>query len=119
MKRARFIPALLVLVVATLASAAGPSVPPEGAAMSPKTRIVSAELKAAKGSLMAAVGACNRADTCDPMAKNHDRDATRLLLQAEDRFMSLCETCSTHDLCEAERAKMREGKRSRGVLPCR
>ncbi|HVP68142.1 MAG TPA: DUF4148 domain-containing protein [Anaeromyxobacteraceae bacterium] len=116
----------LLFVIALAASALPPwtlgadsSSPPPEAALSPKTRAVANELKVAKGSLMAAVGACNRPDTCDPTAKNHDREATRLLLQAEDRFMSLCETCATRDLCEEERAKMRDGKRSRGVAPCR
>ena len=120
MKRAMLIfVARALLSAASSSRGAGSSTPPEGAALSPKTRAVSSELKVAKGSLMAAVGACNRPDSCDPMAKNHDREATRMLLQAEDRFMSLCETCSTHDLCDAERAKMRDGKRSHGVAPCR
>ena len=119
MKHVMLMSVVLALSVGSGALGADSSAPPPNAAMSPKTRIVSAELMVAKGQLMAAVGACNRPDTCDPMAKNHDREATRLLLQAEDRFMSLCETCSTHDLCDAERVKMRDGKRSRGVAPCR
>jgi len=120
MKRVVFVSVVvLALSASSWARGADSNAPPPGAALSPKTRIVANELKVAKGSLMSAVGACNRADACDPMAKSHDREATRMLLQAEDRFMSLCETCSTHDLCEAERMKMRDGKRSRGVEPCR
>jgi hypothetical protein len=119
MKHVRFVFVALALSGASTAFGAGPSTPADKTPMSPKTRHVSAELKAAKGSLMAAVGACSRPDACDPQAKNSDKDATRLLIQSEDRFMSICQLCATQEQCEAERVIMRAGKRSRGVAPCR
>jgi hypothetical protein len=110
----------LTLFLAGVAVGAEPEkAPPEGAAMSPKTRRVSSELKVAKNSLMSSVGACERPGTCDPQSKSADREQTRLLLQAEDRFMSVCQLCASREDCDAELQKMRDGKRSRGVAPCR
>ena len=107
----------LSLAIAGTAGAAGGGT--DDATLSPKTRRIAAELRQSKNSFMTAVGACERPGLCDPDSKTSDRDTTRLLLNSEDRFMSLCQLCATRDDCEAERVRIRSGKRSRGVAPCK
>ncbi len=76
-------------------------------------------LKLAKAKLTAAAGACASPAECDPASRAANRDAIALLEEAEKGFMAACQACSTEEKCDAERARIRDGRRSPGLAPCR
>jgi hypothetical protein len=58
-----------------------------------------------------------RVDACTPPQQCGSLSAS-LLERAETEFVQACQACAPADRCEAERAKIREGKGKRSENPC-
>lgn len=123
MKRHVLIAALLLATTASAAETKPPAKKSAPAAKEAATKkgpapAANKELRQAKTSFMAAVGACARPEQCDPSSRNSDKDAVNLLKETEETFMTACQACSTQEKCEKEAARIRDGKRSFGDAPC-
>ncbi len=80
---------------------------------------LSQELKTTKQAFMAAVGSCARPDLCDPGSRSANRELIDLVTSTEENFVTACRACSTDEKCERERQRIRDGKNSRGLEPCK
>ena len=72
----------------------------------------------AKRALKTAVDLCGNPGKCEQGSRNADREYMSLLEGADRSFIEACLACSTSERCEAERDRIRDGKRSQGTAPC-
>ena|SRR6266702_6895996 len=71
-----------------------------------------------KRALKTAVDLCSNPGKCEPGSRNADREYMSLLEGADRNFIEACLACSTSERCDAERDRIRDGKRSQGTAPC-
>src|SRR6266568_8258607 len=72
----------------------------------------------AKRALKTAVDLCGNPGKCEQGSRNADREYISLLENADRNFIEACLACSTSERCDAERDRIRDGKRSMGTAPC-
>ena len=114
---------IVVLAVAlSLASAAHGAEPKASPAQKGKTagKPTSAQrdLMNAKRTLKTAVDLCSVPGKCESGSSNADREFINMLESADRSFIEACLACSTAEKCDAERDRIRDGKRSPGTAPC-
>jgi hypothetical protein len=72
----------------------------------------------AKRALKTAVDLCDVPGKCDPSSRTANKEYIQILADADRNFIEACLACSTVEKCDAERDRMRGGKRSPGPTPC-
>ncbi|HEX9108103.1 MAG TPA: hypothetical protein VF832_12760 [Longimicrobiales bacterium] len=72
----------------------------------------------AKRALVTAVALCSAPGKCEQGARNADREYITMLEGADRNFIEACLACSTSEKCDAERDRIKDGKRSPGTIPC-
>jgi hypothetical protein len=90
----------------------------KGKSGTPKATDAQRDLMNAKRTLKTAVELCSVPGKCEPGASNADRETISLLENADRGFIEACMSCSTAEKCDAERDRIRAGKRSAGYAPC-
>jgi hypothetical protein len=76
------------------------------------------DLMNAKRTLKTAVDLCSVPGKCEQGSSNADREFMSMLEGADRSFIEACMACSTAEKCDAERDRIRAGKRSAGWAPC-
>jgi hypothetical protein len=114
----------LIAVVAALSLTAGAHAaePKRAAAPAKKGSGGLSEAKRAvfnaKRALKTAVDLCDVPARCDPGSRNANKEYIQMLADADRNFIEACLACSTAEKCDAERDRIRAGKRSPGTAPC-
>jgi hypothetical protein len=106
----------LALSLATAAKGTDPSSKGKGKAGSPSE--AKRVLFNAKRALKTAVDLCSVPGKCEQGSSNVDREFIAILEGADRNFIEACLACSTAEKCDAERDRIRDGKRSPGTAPC-
>jgi hypothetical protein len=116
---------ILVLALAlSLGPAAHAAEPKPKATVAQKSKTgakpsnVQRELMNAKRTLKTAVDLCGVPGKCESGSSNADREFINMLESADRSFIEACLACSTAEKCDAERDRIRAGKRSQGYAPC-
>ncbi|MGA8892723.1 MAG: hypothetical protein WB493_14225 [Anaeromyxobacteraceae bacterium] len=96
---------------------------PKAADVKPPDKVSPAQQKVrdvdvAKVKFMSAVGACPKAEDCDPESPRRNKDLVEMLKHGEDAFMEACVQCATDKACEQERDRIRAGKGRMGYNVC-
>jgi hypothetical protein len=105
----------LALSLATVASGATPSSNAKGKAASLSE--AKRALFNAKRALKTAVDLCSAPGKCE-QGSGANREYISILEGADRNFIEACLACSTAEKCDAERDRIRDGKRSSGIAPC-
>ncbi len=117
----------IVVIAAVLSLATGtyaaetkpkPTSTQKGKSGTPKASEAQRDLMNAKRMLKTAVDLCTVPGKCDSGASNADRETISMLENADRSFIEACMACSTAEKCDAERDRIRAGKRSSGYAPC-
>jgi hypothetical protein len=86
---------------------------PKNSAADPKAAVV-----VAKRAFRTAVQLCDVPGRCEMGSRSVQSEYLTMLQDTEKGFLQACERCSTSERCEAERQRIRDGKRSMGATPC-
>jgi hypothetical protein len=116
---------IIVAVALSLATSARAAEPKPKASTSQKAKGKAGSLSEAqrtlfnaKRALVTAVALCSAPGKCEQGSRNADREYISMLEGADRNFIEACLACSTSEKCDAERDRIKDGKRSPGTTPC-
>jgi hypothetical protein len=111
----------IVVLAAALSLATGASAAqskPKASTTQKGTTDAKRSLMNAKRALKTAVDLCSAPGRCEQGSAHADREYMSMLEGADRSFIEACLACSTPEKCDAERDRIRDGKRSSGSAPC-